>query len=383
MSDDTIKSPDNNAFLTRGCQCKPSSESEADNNGVYNKIYCKLSDSDWLGHIDLPSGMERFDCVEVRFKNSRKDFFRLQGDFEVHVGDIVAVEAAPGHDIGIVSLTGETARIQMKRKKIESTSEEIKKLYRRARTTDIEKWVSSVDREDKTMYKTKKITRDLKLDMKMNDVEYQGDGTKAVFYYTAEDRVDFRELIKVLADEFKIRIEMRQIGVRQEAARLGGIGSCGRELCCATWMCSFNSVTTNSARTQQLSLNPQKLAGQCSKLKCCLNFERDAYIDALKNFPDSSVVLKTKKGNALHQKSDVFKKMMWYSYEDQPSSMMNLTVQKVKQIIEMNNKGKLPEKLENFVLIEAIEEPENVFENVVGQDALNRFDNKKKKKRRQ
>lgn len=271
--------------------------------------------------------------------------------------------------------------MQMKRKNIDSTSEEIKKLYRRARASDIEKWVASVDREDVTMYKTKKITRDLKLEMKMNDVEYQGDGTKAVFYYTADERIDFRELIKILADDFKIRIEMRQIGVRQEAARLGGIGSCGRELCCASWMCSFNSVTTNSARTQQLSLNPQKLTGQCSKLKCCLNFERDAYIDALKSFPDSSLVLKTKKGNAVHQKSDIFKKLMWYAYEDQPASMMVLTVQKVKQIIDMNRRAKIPEKLENFVLREAVEEPKTDFENVVGQDDLNRFDNKRKKKK--
>ncbi len=381
MSDDNIQTKDNNTFLTRGCGCKPSDEGE--NEKVYNKINCKLSDNNWLGDIDLPSGMIRFDCVEVRFKNNHKEFYRIQGDFEIHVGDIVAVEAVPGHDIGIVTLTGETSRLQMKRKNVDPTSQEIKKLYRRARTTDIEKWITSVDKEDNTMYKTKKITRDLKLEMKMNDVEYQGDGTKAVFYYTAEDRVDFRELIKILADEFKIRIEMRQIGVRQEAARLGGIGSCGRELCCATWMCNFNSVTTNSARTQQLSLNPQKLTGQCSKLKCCLNFERDAYIDALKDFPDSSVVLKTKKGNALHQKSDVFKKMMWYSYEDQPASMMTLTVKKVKHIMELNAKEKLPEKLENFVILDSIEEPETDFENVVGQDALNRFDTKKKKKRRQ
>lgn len=379
MSDDNINIENSNAFLTRGCQCKPSDEGE--NGNVYSKIRCKLSNHNWLGDIILPSGMVRFDCVEVRFKNNHKEFFRIQGDFEIHVGDIVAVEAAPGHDIGIVTLTGETARMQMKRKKVDITSEEVKKLYRRARTTDIEKWVTSVDREDNTMFKTKKITRDLKLDMKMNDVEYQGDGTKAVFYYTADDRVDFRELIKLLADDFKIRIEMRQIGVRQEAARLGGIGSCGRELCCATWMCNFNSVTTNSARTQQLSLNPQKLTGQCSKLKCCLNFERDAYIDALKEFPDSSIVLKTKKGNAFHQKSDVFKKLMWYSYENQPASMMILTIEKVKQVIEMNQKSKFPEKLENFVLLEAIEEPETDFENVVGQDALNRFDIKKKKKR--
>lgn len=381
MSDKNIEPKDNNAFLTRGCQCRPNHE--GGNEKVYNKIYCKLSDHDWLGHLNLPSGIERFNCVEVRFKNSRKDFYRLQGDFAVNVGDIVAVEASPGHDIGIVSLTGETARLQMKRKNLDPVSDDIKKLYRRARSSDIEKWIVSVEKEDDTMYRTKKITHDLKLEMKMNDVEYQGDGTKAVFYYTAEDRVDFRELIKILAEQFKIRIEMRQIGVRQEAARLGGIGSCGRELCCSSWMCSFSSVTTNSARTQQLSLNPQKLAGQCSKLKCCLNFERDAYVDALKTFPDSSVVLKTKKGNAVHQKSDVFKKLMWYSYEDEPASMISLPIKKVKQIMDMNKRGKSPEKLEDF--INSAPAPETIpqFENVVGQDDLNRFDKKKKRRRRQ
>jgi cell fate regulator YaaT (PSP1 superfamily) len=376
MSDNHISTEDNtNTFSTRGCQCKPDCNEE--NNQVYNKRHCKLSDNDWLGHIDFPSGVEQFDCVEVRFKNSRKEFFRLQGDFEIHIGDIVAVEASPGHDIGIVSLTGETARLQMKRKGANPASEEIRKLYRRARSGDIEKWVKSVDKEDKTMYRTKQITRDLSLEMKMNDVEYQGDGTKAVFYYTAEDRVDFRQLIKVLAEEFKIRIEMRQIGVRQEAARLGGIGSCGRELCCATWMSSFSSVTTNSARTQQLSLNPQKLAGQCSKLKCCLNYEQDTYVDALKGFPDNTIVLKTKKGEATHQKTDVFKKLMWYSYINEPTSIIGLPVKKVKHIIDMNGKNKLPEKLENFVVTE---ESKPELENVVWQDDLNRFDKKKRTK---
>ncbi len=379
MSEHNIKPESENTFLTRGCSCKPDTEGSVT---VYSKIHCKLSDHDWLGHLDLPSGMQRFDCVEIRFKNSRKDFFRLQGDFDVNVGDIVAVEASPGHDIGIVSLTGETARLQMKRKGVDPVSENIKKIYRRARVSDIEKWVASVDKEDSTMQRTKKITDDLKLEMKMNDIEYQGDGTKAIFYYTAEDRVDFRELIKILAEQFKVRVEMKQIGVRQEAARLGGIGSCGRELCCATWMCSFSSVTTNSARTQQLTLNPQKLAGQCSKLKCCLNFERDVYIDALKSFPDSSIVLKTKKGNAVYQKSDIFKKLMWYSYENDPSNVMSLTLKKVKKVMEMNKNGKIPEKLEDFVSTVTVNEPKSDFENVVGQDDLNRFDEKKPKKRR-
>jgi len=221
------------------------------------------------------------------------------------------------------------------------------------------------------MYRTRKIANELGLKMKVNDVEYQGDNTKANFYYTAEERVDFRELIKVLADEFKVRIEMRQIGVRQESGRLGGIGSCGRELCCATWLTNFKSVTTNTARVQQLSLNPQKLAGQCGKLKCCLNFENETYKDALKQFPNSEIILKTRKGEALHQKTDIFRKLMWYSYVDDQSNQMALPVDKVIEIINKNKKGKFPEKLEDYAYSK---EQKVDFENVVGQDDLTRFD---------
>ncbi|OYT15789.1 MAG: hypothetical protein B7C24_11250 [Bacteroidetes bacterium 4572_77] len=225
-----------------------------------------------------------------------------------------------------------------------------KKIYRRARLNDIEKWLKAVEKEDDTMVSTRKIVADLGLSMKVNDVEYQGDGTKAIFYYTAEERVDFRQLIRVLADKFRLRIEMKQIGVRQEAARVGGIGSCGRELCCSTWMTDFKSVTTQVARTQQLSLNPQKLAGQCGKLKCCLNYEQDAYVDALDDFPDSNITLKTKKGDAVYQKMDVFKGLMWYSYTNESESYLALPVSKVHFVINQNKKGKKPENLEKFII---------------------------------
>ena len=244
--------------------------------------------------------------------------------------------------------------------------------HRKARLTDIEKWITAVESEGPTMLKARGIAERLGLHMKINDVEYQGDNTKALFYYTAEDRVDFRELIKILAEEFKVRIEMRQIGARQEASRLGGIGSCGREICCATWLNDFRSVTTNAARVQQLSLNPQKLAGQCGKLKCCLNYEFDTYIDALKDFPNAEIILKTKKGEANCQKTDIFKKVMWFSYVHNPSNFMAIPLDNVFRIIEDNKNNIFPEKLEDFAYVA---EPKTDFENVVGQDDLTRFDN--------
>jgi len=309
--------------------------------------------------------------VEIRFKNNRKDFFRITPDMDLHVGDIAAVEASPGHDIGIVSATGDVVRFQLKRRGINYNTKDFKKVYRKARTTDIEKWITSVEKENPTMYKAREIAAKLNLKMKINDVEYQGDDTKAIFYYTADERIDFRELIKLLADDFKTRIEMRQIGVRQEASRLGGLGSCGRELCCCTWLTNFNSVTTNAARIQQLSLNPQKLAGQCGKLKCCLNYEYATYQDALKEFPNSDIVLKTKKGEANHQKTDIFKKMMWYAYLNDQSNMLAISIDKVAEIISKNAKGILPDKLEDFAMTK---EQKTEFENGVGQDDLNRFD---------
>ncbi len=359
-----------NPFFSRGCCETPKLYHK--NDKVFQHNCSKFDTHDWLNELPLPEGFKVIDIVEVQFKNNRKDFYRLPSDMAVEVGDIVAVEASPGHDIGIVSMEGEIVRFQMRKRKIDPRSPDVKKVYRKARLTDIEKWVIAVESETSTMFKAREIALRLNLLMKINDVEYQGDNTKAIFYYTAEDRVDFRELIKILADEFKVRIEMRQIGARQEASRLGGIGSCGRELCCATWMNDFHSVTTNSARVQQLSMNPQKLAGQCGKLKCCLNYEFETYQDALKGFPDVGVVLKTHKGDAIHQKTDIFRKLMWYTYVNDPSNFMAIPVEKVNQVIEDNKAGNMPDKLEDFA---HISEPKADFESVVGQDDLTRFDN--------
>lgn len=344
----------------------------------------KLTVFDWLNDIELPHGQTMFDCVEVRFKNSRKEFYRNTENLSLNVGDVVAVEAQSGHDMGIISLTGELVKKQMRKAKVAFDSEDVKKVYRMAKKTDIDKWIEAQKREVDTMYKARTIAIALGLQMKISDVEYQGDNTKAIFYYTAEGRVDFRELIKKLADEFRIRIEMKQIGVRQEASRLGGIGSCGRELCCSTWLTDFRSVSTSAARYQQLSLNPQKLAGQCGKLKCCLNFELDGYVEALKEFPDTNLKLKTKKGQAFYRKMDIFKNMMWYSYQDEPLKFIELKLDRVNQIVEMNKKGEFPSDLMDFVEFkEVIKEPD--YANVVGQDSLTRFDGKKggkNKKRR-
>lgn len=360
----------NNAFLSRGCVHLPKMYDS--NKKTYNPGCAKLDSYNWLNEIELPQGQKLFDCVEIRFKNSRKEFFRINTDYEIEEGDIVAVEANPGHDIGIVTLVGDACRIQMKKKNVDPVSDAIKKVYRKARATDIEKWISSVELEDNTMFRSRTAAVDLELEMKISDVEYQGDGTKAIFYYTAEERVDFRKLIRVLADAFKVRIEMRQIGVRQEASRLGGIGSCGRELCCSTWLSKFRSVTTQAARVQQLALNPQKLAGQCSKLKCCLNYEYDVYVDALRDFPDNKILLKTKKGNGHHQKSEVFKKLMWYSYDGDEFNMIAIPLDQVKKIMEMNTKGHYPEKLEDFA---QKKENKSDFENGSDEMELNRFDN--------
>jgi len=322
----------------------------------------------------------QFDCIEVRFKNSRKEFFRVTEDIKVKRGDIVAVEASPGHDIGIVSLTGEIVRLQMHKKKVNPKSDSIKKVYRKARTSDIEKWISATSKEVTTMISARRIVMEQGLQMKINDVEYQGDNTKAIFYYTADERVDFRLLIRVLAERFSVRIEMKQIGVRQESSRLGGIGPCGRELCCSSWLTDFKSVSTSAARTQQLSLNPQKLAGQCGKLKCCLNFEVDQYKEALKTFPDSRKRLKTKLGEAYFLKMDVLKGMMWYSYADQFGSYIGLKKEKVSEIIDMNAKGQYPESLEDFT--DKIIETGPSFDDVIGQDDLTRFDNKNKPRKK-
>ena len=311
---------------------------------------CKLNEFDWLKDYENEEAKGKIRLAEVRFKNDRKDFFTYPEDLDLEVGEMVAVEAAVGHDIGIVTLLGEMVERQMKRKRFRTPREEMKKVYRRARINDVEKWLSAIKLEDSTLSRTRTIAENLGLEMKLNDVEYQGDKTKAIFYYTADGRVDFRELIKKLAEEFHVRVEMRQIGVRQESAKLGGLGSCGRELCCASWISNFQSVTTNVARVQQLSPNPQKLAGQCGKLKCCLNYEYEAYVEALKAFSDPNIVLRFKSGDAVHQKNDVFKGIMWYSYTEDKGNIMAIPVDKVKEIIALNKKGQKPEKLEDYAV---------------------------------
>ena len=353
MSEDYYKSRANESkpslkdpIFNRGC-CKFRGEYVAGQK-VLNHSGSTMNEFNWMKDYEgVPlEGAPRI--VEVRFKNDHKDFYLYPEDLDLQEGELVAVEAAIGHDIGIVTLVGPLAERQMQRKRYRTPIEEMKKVYRRARPNDIEKWLSAIALEDSTLYRTRTIAENLGLEMKLNDIEYQGDKTKAIFYYTAEGRVDFRELIKKLAEEFHVRIEMRQIGVRQESAKLGGIGSCGRELCCASWISDFQSVTTNVARVQQLSPNPQKLAGQCGKLKCCLNFEYEAYVDALKSFSDPNIVLKFKNGDAVHQKNDVFKGIMWYSYTTDKNNIMAIPVDKVKEIIEKNKKGEKPEKLEDF-----------------------------------
>jgi cell fate regulator YaaT (PSP1 superfamily) len=330
--------------------------------------------------MELPSGQKKFDVVEVRFKNSRKEYFRNVNDLPLVVGEVVAVEGSPGHDIGIVSLTGELVKLQLKKRNIQAEDPAMKKLYRKAKQADVEKWQEAQAAEQDTMIRSRQIAAGLKLNMKISDVEYQGDKSKAIFYYTAEERVDFRELIKILAEQFRVRIEMRQIGARQEASRVGGIGSCGRELCCSTWLTDFRSVTTGAARYQQLSLNPQKLAGQCGKLKCCLNYELDTYLDALKDFPDS-IDLETQKGRARHQKTDIFKAIFWYTFADEPDNFIPVPVARVKEVIAMNKNGQKPDILVAVSEQKAVEKQPD-FENVVGQDSLTRFDNKNKNKKR-
>ncbi|WP_457610734.1 PSP1 domain-containing protein [Lutibacter sp.] len=341
----------------------------------------KLTVFDWLGNMSLPAGQKPVDIVEVRFKNGRKHFYRNVDNLKISIGDIVAVEGNPGHDIGTVSLSGELIKIQLKRKGLNVDSEEIKKVYRKATQKDIDIWKSARDKEYDTQYRGREILGRLGLKMKLSDVEYQGDGNKATFYYTADERVDFRQLIRDLASAFSIRVEMKQVGLRQEAARLGGIGSCGRELCCSTWLIDLRNVSTSAARYQQLSLNPQKLAGQCGKLKCCLNYELDTYLDALTDFPKSDVVLKTEKGEATFIKMDIFKRVFWYTYKENRSKWYKLTLEQVKEIIELNKNNETAHSLEEYES-DLIEETIDKFENVVGQDSLTRFDIPKRKKKR-
>ena len=342
----------------------------------------KLDVYDWLSDMDLPSNYKPFNIVEVRFKGSRKDFYVNTDNLYLEMGEMIAVEPATGgYDIGHVSLTGELVRLQLKKNNV-SAENVVKKIYRKVTEVDVAKYNAAKDLEWETMHKARNLALELGLSMKISDVDYQGDKTKATFFYTAEGRVDFRELIKRMAESFRIRIEMRQIGMRQEASRLGGIGSCGRELCCSTWLTDFKTVSTSAARYQNLSLNTLKLAGQCGKLKCCLNFELDSYMDALKDIPNNVDRIETDNGVAYLQKTDIFKKIMWYSYPG-AENWIPLEVTTVREYADMNRNGKKPAELFTTIEVEEVQKPiSHDYENVVGQDSLTRLDDKNKKRKR-
>ena len=364
--------------LPKGCK----------NNGNCSSGGCeKLSVFDWLANMQLPDDQKPFDKVEVRFKNGRKDFFHNKEELSLSMGDTVATEAQSGHDIGIVSLTGELVKVQMKKKKVNPERDDLPVIYRKANQRDLDKWHECQKREEPVKKQAREIAIALKLQMKFSDVEFQGDGTKAIFYYTAESRVDFRQLIKEFARTFKIRIEMKQVGYRQEASRLGGIGSCGRELCCSTWLTDFRTVKTSAARYQQLSLNPQKIAGQCGKLKCCLNYELDMYQESLRAFPKMDKKIITQKGKAVCQKIDIFKKKLWYAYLEDKNNWIELDLEDVQEIIKAQREEKYVASLEDFVQTEPEKSEAVDFEDAAGQDSLTRFDhknrpNKKRRKKR-
>ncbi len=358
-----------------GCSCGTSAEGKTagcNNNGGCSTGGCnKLNVFDWLSNMDIPAH-EQFDIVEVRFKNGRKEFFRNANKLDVVTGEAIVVDVPGGHHVGYVSMQGELVRLQMKKKKVEN-NDEIRQIYRKATLKDLEKFDEVRKREQPALYRTRNIIIEQKLQMKLTDIEFQADNSKATFYYSADDRVDFRELIKVLASEFKVRVEMRQISLRQEASRIGGIGSCGRELCCSTWLTDFKSVSTSAARYQNLSLNPSKLSGQCGRLKCCLNYELDTYMEALEDIPDTNR-LKTKKGLAKLQKTDIFRKTMWFAYEDE-NTWHALSTDRVKEVLEMNKNGEAPETLD----VDQVELAE--VEVGINQD-LQKMDERFKKKNR-
>lgn len=336
----------------------------------------KLHCHNWLD--DIPGGYADFDIVEVQFKNTRKGYYRNTTGLDIAKGDLVAVEASPGHDIGEITLTGRLVALQMKKAGLKRDAE-IKRIFRKAKPSDIEKYEEAKARENDTMIKARKIAEDLNLNMKIGDVEYQGDGNKAIFYYIADERVDFRQLIKVLAETFKVRIEMKQIGARQEAGRIGGIGPCGRPLCCSLWMTNFVSVATSAARYQDISLNPQKLAGQCAKLKCCLNFEVDAYMEASRRMPPRDVRLETADATYYHFKSDVFNRQITYSTDKSlAANLVTIDADRVFEIIALNKAGEKPLSLQR----EADSKPKerSAFGDILGEDDLTRFDKKKKRR---
>ncbi len=338
-----------------GCSCgstKDGQVSGCKNNGACNTGGCnKMNVFDWLSNMDMPM-QDKFEIVEVRFKNGRKEMYRNSDKVSLTTGDAIVVEVPNGHHIGHVSMQGELVRLQMQKKKIANDGE-IKKIYRLAHQKDLEKFEEVKKRELPTLYRTREILRELRLPMKLSDIEYQADNTKATFFYSADDRVDFRELIKVLAGDFKIRVEMRQISLRQEAGRLGGIGVCGRELCCSTWLTDFKNVATSAARYQNLSLNPSKLSGQCGRLKCCLNYELDTYLDALESIPKIERPLLTDKGEATLQKTDIFRKIMWFGFREE-NTWYPLNVDRVNEILKLNAEGKKPADLNLDVVQEKL-----------------------------
>ncbi|MCI7514639.1 MAG: hypothetical protein MSA53_03590 [Bacteroidales bacterium] len=358
---------------SRGCTVERTDSGEL--NCTYRPGCCKLEVYDWLSGV----GQEQYkDFFEVRFKNTRKGIYRNASGQSIKMGDMVIVEAANGHDLGIVTLEGPVVARQMKCRRINPQTYEFKKIYRKAKLFDLEKWQEAIAREHETMIRARQIAAELGLDMKIGDVEFQGDGTKAIFYYIADARVDFRQLIKVFAEEFRIRIEMKQIGARQEAGLIGGLGVCGRELCCSNYISSFQSITTSAARCQDLSLNPQKLAGQCGKLKCCLNYETAAYMDAQSRIPRVTQPLEFADGLAYLMKTDILKEIMYFSYD--PSSLANLyalDASEVAEIIKMNRNGQKPESLQT--------EPEPSvpeFVTAVGDDSITRFDESRKRRKK-
>lgn len=335
----------------------------------------QLNTYDWLA--DVPGNAESTDLVEVQFKNTRKGYYHNVNALDLKKGDVVAVEASPGHDIGVVTLTGKLVKLQVKKANLKSM-DDIKRIYRIAKPVDIDKWREAKSREHGTMIQSRQIAKDLNLQMKIGDVEYQGDGNKAIFYYIADERVDFRQLIKVLAETFHVRIEMKQIGARQEAGRIGGTGPCGRELCCATWMKNFVSVSTEAARYQDISLNPQKLAGMCAKLKCCLNYEVDSYIEAGRKLPSREVVLQTIDGDHFLFKTDILAGLVTYSTDKRlAANLVTITAQRALEIVEMNRRGEKPDSLSDS------DEPmtENHQVDLLAGESLTRFDKAKKKKK--
>lgn len=356
--------------------CATKSATGCENVNTCGNSY-KLSVFDWLSTIQAPK-QNKCNFVEVRFKNDRKCYFNNVNQLPLHIGSVVTVESNPGHDIGVVSLTGELVKIQMKKKHF--SEEAALKIYRVATQKDVEIWQDARKKEDQTKIQARKIAKNLGLEMKITDVEYQGDGSKATFYYTAEGRVDFRQLIKEYASSFKTKIDMKQIGYRQESAKVGGIGSCGRELCCSTWLTDFRSVNTNAARYQQLSINPLKLAGQCGKLKCCLNFELDSYVDALSDFPSSNTIIETEKGRAFCIKIDVFKKKMWFAYVDNSMAWYDLDVAEVKKLMKINSKGQKSIPLEELKTFTGADKVETV--DLIQENNLDRFEKKKPNKHR-